>query len=41
MPIDLVIFMRQIGLLEAVKAAPAPRREPVKGEWFKDTEVPF
>jgi len=41
MPIDLVIFMRQIGLLEAVKAAPAPRREPTKGEWFKGMEVPF
>jgi hypothetical protein len=39
MPTDLIIFMRWLGLLEAV--APAPKREMPKGEWFKDGEVPF
>ncbi len=39
MPADLIIFMRWLGLLEAV--APAPKREAPKGEWFKGEEVPF
>lgn len=39
MPPDLVIFMRWIGLLEvAAQPKPAPC---VKGQWYRDGDVPF
>jgi hypothetical protein len=39
MPVDLVVFMRWIGLLEvAAQPHPAPS---VRGVWYRDGDVPF